>query len=120
MSAFRIFRPSERDYIRSGFLAKDERRRKKVFGLELNVLQEIECYAGGAGCGEAGYGVAEAGQAEREMMSQFEADCIKKSGLRCEVVTFYAGGLYQLYKYKRYTDVRSGVRAGREGRFLWR
>ncbi len=40
------------------------------------------------------------------MMSQLEADCVKKSGLRCEVVTLYAGGLYQLYKYKRYTDVR--------------
>ena len=29
-----------------------------------------------------------------------------KTGLRCNVITFYNGGKYSLYGYKRYTDVR--------------
>ena len=28
------------------------------------------------------------------------------TGLRCDVVTFYSGQVYNLYKYKKYTDVR--------------
>ena len=28
------------------------------------------------------------------------------TGLRCDVVTFYSGEVYNLYKYKKYTDVR--------------
>ena len=106
-SAFRISQPSDRDYIRSGFLAKTYAEEQKCPALELNVLQEIEDVTPKVqGAAKPGMSVAEAGQAEREMMSQLEADCARKSGLRCEVVTLYAGGLYQLYKYKRYTDVR--------------
>ena len=39
-------------------------------------------------------------------MSQVEQDCTKATGLRCDVVTFYSGQVYNLYKYKKYTDVR--------------
>jgi hypothetical protein len=38
-------------------------------------------------------------------MSVVEQEC-SKSGLRCDVITLYAGGMYHLYKYRRYTDVR--------------
>jgi len=97
----------EKDYIQSGFLAKTNVEEKKCPALELNVLQEIEDVTPQVqGAAKPGTNVAEAGQAQREMMTQLEADCTRKSGLRCELVTFYAGGLYQLYKYKRYTDVR--------------
>ena len=49
---------------------------------------------------------ADAGQAQRAAMSQVEKDCATASGLRCDVVTFYSGQVYNLYKYKKYTDVR--------------
>jgi hypothetical protein len=39
-------------------------------------------------------------------MSQIEKECAATSGLRCDVVTFYSGEVYNLYKYKKYTDVR--------------
>jgi urease gamma subunit len=97
----------EKDYIQSGFLARTNAEERKCPALELNVLQEIEDVTSQVqGAAKPGMNVAEAGQAQREMLTQLEADCARKSGLRCEVVTFYAGGLYQLYKYKRYTDVR--------------
>ncbi len=97
----------ERDYIQHGFLAKTNAEERKCPALELNVLHEIEDVTSQVqGAAKPSMNVAEAGQAQREMMVQLEAECTRKSGLRCEVVTFYAGGLYQLYKYKRYTDVR--------------
>ncbi len=49
---------------------------------------------------------AEAGDIQRKNMAQIEADCTKTSGLRCDAVTLYSGGQYNLYKYKKYTDVR--------------
>ena len=48
---------------------------------------------------------AQAGQAQRAAMSAIEQEC-STGGLRCDVVTLYAGGMYHLYKYKKYTDVR--------------
>src|SRR6202167_5053992 len=48
---------------------------------------------------------ADAGQAQRSAMSAIEKDCAA-SGLRCDVVTLYSGEVYNLYKYKKYTDVR--------------
>jgi len=50
--------------------------------------------------------VAEAGKAQRAAMSQVEKECTTSTGLRCDVITFYSGQVYQLYKYKKYTDVR--------------
>ncbi len=97
----------EKDYIHSGFLAKTYAEEKPCPAFELNVLQAIEDVTPQVqGAAKAGATVAEAGRAQREMMARLEGDCARKSGLRCEIVTLYAGGLYQLYKYKRYTDVR--------------
>jgi hypothetical protein len=49
---------------------------------------------------------AEAGQAQRAAMSQVEKECSTTTGLRCDVAIFYSGQIYNLYKYKKYTDVR--------------
>ena len=37
---------------------------------------------------------------------EIEKESKDKTGLRSDVVTLYEGGSYQLYRYKRYTDVR--------------
>jgi len=54
----------------------------------------------------AGMSTAEGGRAERAAMSAIEKDCDSSTGLRCDVVTLYSGEIYNLYKYRKYTDVR--------------
>jgi hypothetical protein len=49
---------------------------------------------------------AEANAARRTEISAIEADSTKTTGLRSDVVTLYQGGQYNLYRYKKYTDVR--------------
>ncbi|MEO7652430.1 MAG: S46 family peptidase, partial [Bryobacteraceae bacterium] len=49
---------------------------------------------------------ASQGQARREMMARIEKECATASGNRCDVVTLYSGGRYDLYRYRKYTDVR--------------
>src|SRR5262249_59314176 len=46
------------------------------------------------------------GQAQGAAMSAIEQECVSATKLRCDVVTFYSGAVYNLYKYKKYTDVR--------------
>ncbi len=49
---------------------------------------------------------AEAEKARRAAMNTIEQESAEKTGLRSDVVTLYHGGLYHLYRYKKYTDVR--------------
>ena len=48
----------------------------------------------------------EAEKQRRAVMNTIEKESFDKTGLRSDVVTLYQGGLYQLYRYKKYTDVR--------------
>lgn len=95
------------DYIKTGFYAKTRAEEAKCPNLELNQLVGIEDVTDKINAGvKAGMSAAEIGQAQRSAMSQVEQDCTKATGLRCDVVTFYSGQVYNLYKYKKYTDVR--------------
>ena len=52
-----------------------------------------------------GMSTADAGKAQREEMSSLEKEC-STNGMRCDVVTLYSGAMYNLYKYKKYDDIR--------------
>ena len=95
------------DYIKTGYYAKTQAEEAKCPNLELNQLIGIEDVTDKVNAGvKAGMSAAELGQAQRAAMSQVEKDCAGATGLRCDVVTFYSGQVYNLYKYKKYTDVR--------------
>jgi hypothetical protein len=49
---------------------------------------------------------AAAEQARRAEINNIEKESRDKTGLRTDVVSLYNGGIYNLYRYKRYTDVR--------------
>ncbi len=49
---------------------------------------------------------AEAKQARRAAMNTVEKESLDATGFRSDVVTLYHGGLYHLYRFKKYTDVR--------------
>jgi hypothetical protein len=98
---------SSTDYMKTGFYAKTQAEEAKCPDLELNVLMSIEdVTAKVKGGATAAMSTADAGQAQRSAMSVIEKDCATATGLRCDVVTLYSGEVYNLYKYKKYTDVR--------------
>ncbi len=95
------------DYMKTGFYAKTQAEEAKCPDLELNVLTGIDdVTAKIKGAATAAMSTADAGQAQRSAMSAIEKDCATSTGLRCDVVTLYSGEVYNLYKYKKYTDVR--------------
>ena len=95
------------DYIKTGYSAKTQAEEAKCPNLELNQLVGIEDVTAKINDGvKPGMSAPEAAQIQRAAMSRVEKDCTTSTGLRCDVVTFYSGEVYQLYKYKKYTDVR--------------
>jgi hypothetical protein len=95
------------DYMKTGFYAKTQADEAKCPDLELNVLVGIDdVTAKMKAAAPAALSAADAGRAQRSAMSAIEKDCTTSTGLRCDVVTLYSGEVYNLYKYKKYTDVR--------------
>jgi hypothetical protein len=95
------------DYMKTGFYAKTQADEAKCPDLELNVLVGIDnVTAKVKAAAPASMSTADAAQAQRSAMSAIEKECATSTGLRCDVVTLYSGEVYNLYKYKKYTDVR--------------
>jgi hypothetical protein len=95
------------DYIKEGYYAKTQAEEAKCPDFELNQLVGIEDVTPKVKeAVKPAMSTADAGRAQRAAMSQIEKDCAASSGLRCDVITFYSGEVYDLYKYKKYTDVR--------------
>jgi hypothetical protein len=97
----------EKNYLRDGFYAPTPDQEIKCLDLELNVLesiQDVTSRVNAAVPGDAEPGVAFA--ARRRIIAEIEKESLDQTGLRSDVVTLWEGGAYQLYRYKRYTDVR--------------
>lgn len=96
----------DRDYMRDGFYARTRAEEVKCPGVDLNVLVRIEEVTDRVN--EAvtpGMGAADAAAARKIAMSKIESEA-EKTGLTPEIVTLFQGARYDLYLYKRYTDVR--------------
>jgi hypothetical protein len=97
----------QKDLAKEGFVAKTRAEEIKAPSLELNVLQSIEDVTARVnGAVKAGTTDAEAFKARGAEIAAIEAESLKATGLRSDVVTLYQGGQYNLYRYKKYTDVR--------------
>ena len=97
----------QHNYLRDGFYAKNLADEIRAVDLELNVLDSIEDVTDAVNAAVTPDMSAEdAGKARGQAIAQIEKQSKEKTGLRSDVVTLYQGGLYNLYRYKRYDDVR--------------
>jgi peptidase S46-like protein len=97
----------DHDYYRDGFFAHSYEEETKSPDLELNVVMGIEDVTARVNRAVApGTNDALAAEARRKATAAIEQEATEKNGLRNDVVTLYQGGLYHLYTYKKYTDVR--------------
>ena len=98
---------AENDYLKTGFHATRRQDEIKCVDLELNVLMSIQDVTARVSAAVKPDGdPAEAQQARRAVMNTIEQESLEATGLRSDVITLYHGGLYHLYRFKKYTDVR--------------
>src|SRR4051794_31972924 len=97
------------NYVRDGFYAKTQKDEVKAADLELNVLMSIEDVTDRVkGAVQPGMSADDASKARGNVIAQIEKESRDKTGLRSDVITLYQRGVYHLYRYKRYDDVRLG------------
>jgi hypothetical protein len=96
----------ERDFVKSGFLARGPAEEVKCPELEVDQLAAIVDVTARVQKATAGLEGGPFGEAQRAEMARIEKECQTADTLRCEVVSLYHGGRYDLYRYRRYQDVR--------------
>jgi hypothetical protein len=96
----------ERDLVKSGFLAKGTADELKCPALEVNQLLAISDVTARMRKATEGKGGREFFAAQRTEQAAIEKACQTAESLRCEVVSLYRGGTYNLYRYQRFQDVR--------------
>jgi len=97
----------QHNYLKDGFYAKTQADEIKSTDLELNVLMSIEDVTARVnGAVKPGMTNDQASSARNSVIATIEKESKDKTGLRSDVVTLYQGGVYHLYRYKRYDDVR--------------
>ena len=97
---------AQQNFEETGFSAKTSAEEKKCPDFELDQLVEIRDVTKDlqeALNGKTGDAANKALNAKR---AELEQSCGSDASVRCDLVSLYQGGVYDLYRYKRYNDVR--------------
>ena len=98
---------AEHDYVGEGFLAPSRDKEPACPGYEVNLLVAMEdVTARVLGAVKPAMSDKEAGEARKAATARIEKECADRTRQRCDVIPLYQGAAYQLYTYKKYTDVR--------------
>ena len=90
---------AERDLVKNGFYARTREEELKCPDLDMTVLVSFENVSERVQAAKS--------EVERKaVMAAIEKDSTEKTGLKSEIISFYQGGEYWLYRFKRYTDIR--------------
>ncbi len=96
----------EKDFVKAGFLARADADEVKCPELEVNQLVGITNVTDRMKKATEGKSGRDFFVAQRGEQAAIEKECQTSDTLRCEVVSLYRGGIYDLYKYQRYQDIR--------------
>lgn len=97
----------ESDFIKNGFIARTRAEEMKAPDLECNVLVSFENVTERVQSAvKPGASDKEAAEQRKAVIAQIEKESADKTGLKSDVVSFYSGGEYWLYRHKKYTDIR--------------
>ncbi len=96
----------KKDFNRDGFFAKTLADEPKCPAMEMNQLVEISDVTKRVQDATKNVAGDKFADAQKTEIAKIEKDCATSDEFRCDVVTLYRGGKYDLYKYRRFQDVR--------------
>ncbi|HEY6090264.1 MAG TPA: S46 family peptidase [Gemmatimonadaceae bacterium] len=98
--------PADSNYIQTGFAAGTLADEKKCAGLYVDQLQSIQDVTQRVRSAITGKTPADQASQRTAVISQIQTECNQQTKLTCQVVTLYQGGMYSLYRYRRFNDIR--------------
>jgi hypothetical protein len=98
--------PADTNYHATGWAARARGEEKRVPGYYADQLQSIEDVTPRIRGAVTGTEPARQAAQREAAIQQVTQECQTSTGLTCQVVTFYQGGMYSLYRYKRFDDIR--------------
>ncbi|MFZ1918523.1 MAG: S46 family peptidase [Terriglobales bacterium] len=96
----------QQNFEENGYSAKTPAEEKKCPDFELDQLVEIRDVTKDVQDAMAGKTGDEANKELHAKEAELQQSCGSDKSVRCDVVSLYHGGVYDLYRYKRYNDVR--------------
>ena len=94
------------DYVKSGFLARQQKDELRCPAMELNQLAEITDVTARVQQATRGAAPERFYELQKAEIARIEQECATSDTVRCDVVNLYRGGRYDLYRYQRFQDVR--------------
>ncbi len=98
--------PQDTNYMATGFVAASLNDERKCPNMYVDQLQSIEDVTARIRAKTTGATEAAQVAARDAEVNAIETECRQSTGMNCQVVPFYQGGIYSLYRYRRYTDLR--------------
>jgi len=96
-----------RDYVADGFVTDKLSQEQLCPGLEAEVLEDIIDVTGQVFAASAKLGGSDFVRAREKAIAEAERTaCGGDARLRCQVISFFGGAQFKVYKYRRYDDVR--------------
>ncbi len=96
----------QNDFSQNGFYAQQSGDELRCPEMEINQLVDISDVTERIGKATSGLADKAYNEAEKAESARIEKECATSDNVRCDVVSLYHGGAYNLYKYRRYQDVR--------------
>jgi hypothetical protein len=97
---------NERNLLETGFYAASAAEERICPGVQINQLTAITDVTDRVGAATKGAGGEAFAKARQGAFATIQRECATSDDVTCEVVSLYQGGKYDLYKYKRFSDVR--------------
>src|SRR5262249_1698969 len=94
------------DHVKNGFFARAEKDELACPTMEMNQLIAIADVTARMELAKKGVADDKLHDAIRAEIARIEKECATGDDFRCEVVSLYHGGRYDLYTYRRYQAVR--------------
>lgn len=98
--------PKDTSYQATGFVSTSLADERKCAGMYADQLQSIEDVTSRVRSKVTARTAAAQVDERDAAVAEIQNECQAQTGLVCQVVTFYQGGKYSLYRYKRFEDLR--------------
>ena len=98
--------PADTNYVQVGFAARGMGDEKRCTGMWADQLQSIQDVSDRIHRAITATTPARQVEQRNSEIARIEQECVQETQLLCQVVTYYQGGAYSLYRYKHFTDIR--------------